>query len=367
MNPTGLSLPATNDPSEVRAWVQRYYGQELAASEDLQTNACCVGGEPAAWLKELIANVHDDVMARFYGCGYPIPDALAGQTVLDLGCGTGRDVFILSQLVGADGVVHGVDMTEAQLQVARSTEDWHRQRFGYPESNVRLHLGFIEDLASLEIDAESIDVVVSNCVVNLSPLKQHVMREVYRVLKPGGEFYFSDVFADRRLPASIANDPLLHAECLGGALYQGDFEVLARQTGFDDPRTISSDRITIANHEIEKKVGSARFDSVTYRLLKVDGLDDRCEDYGQVATYKGTVANRESLFWLDDHHAFEVGRPERVCSNTAKMLSDTRFATHFEVTDPGAHCGEYPCGPTIAAQQYGVERDGELCGPGGCC
>ncbi len=367
MNPTELSRPRTDDPTELRAWVQHYYGQELEKSQDLQTNACCAGGEPESWIKELIGNVHDDVLARFYGCGYPIPQALAGRTVLDLGCGSGRDVYILSQLVGADGVVHGVDMTDGQLGVARATEDWHRRRFGYPESNVRLHLGYIEDLSPLDIGEATIDVVVSNCVVNLSPLKDHVLREVHRVLKPGGEFYISDVFADRRLPHAITSDPLLHAECLGGALYRADFESLARATGFGDPRTVASHGITIENAEIERKVGAARFESVTYRLLKVDGLDDQCEDYGQVATYKGTVPNSRAVFWLDDHHAFEVGRPERICRNTAIMLTDTRFNSHFEVTESGAHSGEYPCGPTIAAEQYGARRDGDVRGPRDCC
>lgn len=367
MNPTDLSLPQTDNPSEVRDWVQRYYGEELGKSEDLQTNACCVGAEPAAWLKELIGNVHEDVLARFYGCGYPIPEAIKGQTVLDLGCGTGRDVYILSQLVGAEGRVHGVDMTDAQLEVARQTDDWHRQRFGYPESNVRLHVGYIEDLSSLDIGEGTVDVVVSNCVVNLSPLKDQVLREVYRVLKPGGEFYFSDVFADRRLPDEIATDPVLHAECLGGAMYRGDFESLAKATGFRDPRAVVADPITIENPDIERKVGAARFESVTYRLFKVEGLDDLCEDYGQVATYKGSIVNCESVFWLDDHHAFETGRPERVCRNTATMLDSTRFAEHFEVSAPGAHCGEYPCGPTIAAQQYVERRAGTAGGPGNCC
>ena len=368
MNPLLTSPPpGTARPSEIRAWVRDYYGRTLTHSEDLMTNACCASAEPAAWLKDLLSNVHDDVHARFYGCGYPIPDAIGGRTLLDLGCGSGRDVYVLSQMVGRDGVVHGVDMTDAQLEVARLTEDWHRRRFGYPASNVRFHTGYIEDLQSLDIPEASVDVVVSNCVVNLSPLKDVVLAEIFRVLKPGGEFYFSDVFADRRLPPELVFDPILHSECLGGAMYRTDFESLAHRTGFHDPRVMTDAPISIENEEIERKVGAAAFTSVTYRLLKVEGLDEQCEDYGQVATYTGGVANRASLFWLDDHHAFEVGRPERVCRNTAVMLTDTRFAPYFDVSRPSTHFGEYPCGPTMAAQKYGEIRDGEVCGPGGCC
>ena len=120
------------------------------------------------------------------------------------------------------------------------------------------------------IKDNSVDVIVSNCVVNLSARKDLVMKEIYRVLKPGGEFYFSDVFVDRRLPDDIAFDSLLHSECLGGALYPRDFVALAKEVGFKDPRILTSSLITIRNEEIEEKVGKARFDSITYRLFKLD-------------------------------------------------------------------------------------------------
>ena len=150
------------------------------------------------------------------------------------------------------------------------------------------------------------------------------MNEVFRVLKDGGEFYFSDVFVDRRLPSDIAFDPLLHSECLGGAMYVRDFVTLARKTGFKDPRVLTTAPITIQNDEIEAKCGMARFTSITYRLFKIDSLDSFCEDYGQTATYLGSIDSSPSLFVLDDKHSFEVQRPERVCANTALMLSETR-------------------------------------------
>ncbi|MCB9671585.1 MAG: methyltransferase domain-containing protein [Alphaproteobacteria bacterium] len=338
---------------DVHAWVQDYYGKVLQASADLKTNACCATGGPPAHLLAPLSNVHADVLARFYGCGFPIPEALEGRVVVDLGCGTGRDVYVLAQLVGERGKVHGVDMTPEQLEVARATEDWHRQRFGYARSNVELHQAFIEDLGFLA-DA-SVDVVVSNCVVNLSPRKDIVMREIARILRPGGEFYFSDVFCDRRLPPEVANDPILHSECLGGAMYGFDFEQLAKSVGFQDPRAVSSGPITIHNAEIERKVGAARFTSVTLRLLKLDGLEARCEDYGQIATYRRPIPGHEALFVLDDHHTFEIGRPERVCGNTAAMLRDTRFGAHFDVVgDTSVHFGVFDCGPTMASAQYAV-------------
>lgn len=338
---------------DLQAFVREYYGKLLASSADLKTNACCASGAPPAWIASRLANVHKDVASRFYGCGFPIPHGLSGATVVDLGCGTGRDVYVLSQLVGADGHVHGVDMTEEQLALAKDTAGWHADRFGYPRPNTTFHRGYVEDLRAVGLDDASVDVVVSNCVVNLSPRKDLVLAEVFRVLKPGGELYISDVFADRRLAPEVATDPVLYAECLGGALYQADFVSVAKRAGFSDPRVVSAAPISIQNDQIAHKVGAARFWSVTYRLFKLDGLDDQCEDYGQVTVYRGGIEGAESLFWLDDHHAFERGRPERICANTAAMLSSTRFARWFEVTgSKRTHFGEYPCGPTTAASRY---------------
>lgn len=338
---------------QVRDWVERYYGELLESTADLKTNACCATGAPPTWIEPLLRNVHPDVLNRFYGCGFPIPEALEGATVVDLGCGTGRDVYLLGQLVGDEGRVHGVDMTEAQLDVARATLDWHTDRFGRREPNVDFHQGYIEDLSALPIEAGSVDVIVSNCVVNLSPRKDIVLREAARLLRAGGELYISDVFADRRLPAEVVRDPVLYSECLGGALYLPDFLSMARAAGFPDPRVVSTDPIAIMNDDIQEKVGAARFYSVTVRLLALPDLEERCEDYGQVATYRGTAPHIGPLFRLDDHHLFEAGRPERVCGNTADMLSKTRFADHFTVQgDKAVHYGAFDCADTLAQQAY---------------
>jgi arsenite methyltransferase len=340
--------------------VRRYYGEVLRSSGDLKTGACCAVETLPPHLRNLVANVHVEVRDRFYGCGAPLPPALGGSVVLDLGCGSGRDCYLLSQLVGEQGSVIGVDMTGAQLAVARRHLGWHMSRFGYDRPNVRFIEGFIEDLAAAGIADDSVDVVVSNCVINLSPDKQRVFAEILRVLKPGGEFYFSDVFADRRIPRPLQTDPVLRGECLGGALYLEDFRRLIGQAGCADARIVCASPVPLLDAEIERKIGFVEFRSLTVRGFKLP-LEDRCEDYGQVASYLGTIEGHPHAFVLDDHHRFETGRPMAVCGNTADMLSATRYGAHFRVTgDKSTHFGLFPCAPATGAAETGG-------GVAGCC
>jgi SAM-dependent methyltransferase len=346
--PTGSTTTARSSTTagSVTDAVKEYYGTVLSSSQDLKTSACCIAEPPPAHIADALTRVHDEVQDRFYGCGSPIPAAVDGITVLDLGCGSGRDAFVLSQLVGAEGRVVGVDMTEEQLAVARRHQDWHAERFGY--ANTEFHQGYIEDLAAAGVADGSVDLVVSNCVLNLSPDKPRVFREIFRVLKPGGELYFSDVFADRRLPAALMDDPELVGECLAGALYTEDFRRLMQASGCADARTVATTPITLSSPEIERKIGFAAFTSRTVRAFKLP-LEDRCEDYGQIAVYRGTTTEHPHAFDLDDHHRFHTGRPVLVCGNTADMLERTRYAPHFTVTGAKeTHFGLFPCAPADA-------------------
>jgi arsenite methyltransferase len=338
-----------NDTQATLSAVKDYYGQVLKNSKDLKTSACCSIEAVPAHLRSILAQIDSEIIERFYGCGSPIPAALEGCTVLDLGCGTGRDAYLLSKLVGEQGRVIGLDMTHEQLEVARRHLAGQTARFGYAQSNVDFRQGYIEDLLGAGIADDSIDLVVSNCVINLSPDKRRVFSEIFRVLKPGGELYFSDVFAGRRIPDALRSDPVLHGECLAGALYVEDFRRLLRELGCLDYRMMSSRRIELGNEEVEAKAGMIDFHSITVRAFKLR-LEDICEDYGQVAVYLGTIPECPHHFALDDHHLFETGRPLRVCGNTADMVSQTRFAKHFRVAgDKSLHFGPFPCDTAAAS------------------
>lgn len=319
----------------MRDIVQDYYGKQLQSSDDLKTSACCDISALPDWLKPLIDNIHPEVLSRYYGCGLVCPDLLEGCKVLDLGSGSGRDVYALAQLVGASGEVVGVDMTDEQLAVAEQYRDWHSEKFGF--DNVRFLKGDIERLHELDLEPGSFDVIVSNCVINLCTDKDAVLEGIQRLLKPGGEFYFSDVYADRRVPDAVRNDSVLYGECLGGALYWNDFLRIAMKAGFADPRLVEDRPLEITDPELAAQTGDLKFFSATYRLFKIDTLESACEDFGQSVVYRGTVTNLPEAFILDKHHNIEIGKAFPVCGNTWRMLHDSRFAEHFEFSGDFSH------------------------------
>ncbi len=343
---------------------QNYYGDVLTGSADLKTDACTMADMPPPAVLKALANVHREVKDRYYGCGLVAPEAIENCRILDLGSGAGQDVYLLAQLVGEAGSVVGVDATQAQLDVANRHIDWHRQQFGYANSNVGFIEGDIEKLDALDLAPGSFDIIVSNCVINLVADKGAVFSAAHRLLKPGGELYFSDVYADRRVPAHLLDDPVLHGECLSGALYWGDFLKEAKAAGFADPRLVKDRPLGIGDAAIAEKLDGIAFFSATYRLFKLDGLEPECEDYGQAVIYKGSVAGHERILPLDKHHMIEAGRVFPVCGNSWKMLAETRLAPHFDfIGDFSKHFGVFEgCGGGLP---YDLTSGGDA--PAACC
>lgn len=343
--------------------VQEYYGTELQKSEDLKTNACCTLVKPPKHILDALNLVAPEVQAKYYGCGLTLPSGVKGLRILDLGSGSGRDCYIASKLVGEHGHVIGVDMTDEQLKVATDHLEYHREKFGYTNSNVEFLKGNIEKLDELNLEKGSFDVIISNCVINLATDKDKVLKDAYELLKPGGEMYFSDVYSDRRIPQHLQENKVLWGECLSGALYWNDFLRIAKKAGFTDPRAMDDKPITIENQEVEELVGDIKFYSVTYRLWKIDGLESDCEDYGQAVAYKGGIPEEELAFKLDDHHYFPKGKIMTVCGNTYNMLNDTRFKKYFDFYGTwDTHYGIFEgCGGNIP---FSTNENGEAAS---CC
>ena len=178
------------------------------------------------------------------GCGNPIAiaDLRASDIVLDLGAGAGVDVFLAANKVGPTGRVIGVDMTGEMVGKAKDVA----KNYGY--QNVEFRLGEIENLP---VDNESVDVIISNCVINLSPDKSQVFQEAYRVLKPGGRLTVSDIVSERALPDEIKNDPAAWAGCIAGALEQQEYLRKIKEIGFKDVQVLDSKEFHIESKEGE--------------------------------------------------------------------------------------------------------------------
>jgi len=351
--------------SGIHEMVQKYYGETLKSSADLKTDACCTAVAPPKTIKEALKKVPDEVMDKYYGCGSPLPFGIDGLTVLDLGSGSGRDCYVAAQLVGEEGRVIGIDMTDEQLAVSRKYVDsFCTDTMKYKQPNMEFIKGFIELLPEY-LEPESVDMIISNCVVNLSPRKDQVLSGAYTVLKEGGEFYFSDVYCDRRLSDEIRKHEVLVGECLGGALYTEDFRRICQSVGFADPRILAANELTVNDPELMAILGNAKFYSITYRLFKHKEMEDKCEDFGQVAIYKGTLGEHPDFYDLDDHHRFITNKPMLVCGNTANMVGGTWLKPHFTVLgDTQTHYGLFDCNPIAATT---VPKDGGAAVGGACC
>jgi ubiquinone/menaquinone biosynthesis C-methylase UbiE len=190
---------------------------------------CCSPAEEDSFVKLYedpeIANLPEEVTGLSLGCGDPVTLAALepGQTVLDLGSGGGIDCFLASRQVGPTGKVIGVDMTPAMLEKARA----NKEKMGL--ENVEFRLGEIEHIP---VPDSTVDVIISNCVINLSPDKPQVFREAYRVLKPGGKLSVSDIVTDGPLPETIKNSLSAWAGCIAGALEVSEYINAIEAAGF---------------------------------------------------------------------------------------------------------------------------------------
>lgn len=313
---------------------------------------CC----PVDYDPRYLAVIPDEVIERDYGCGDPSKHLNPGETVLDLGSGTGKICFIAAQVVGAQGRVIGVDMTDEMLDVARRNAPVVAERLGY--ANVEFRRGRIQDLA-LDMDRldtelakdpvrsaegllqattradrlrrekplvadDSIDVVVSNCVLNLvdGQEKPRLFREIFRVLKNGGRAVISDIVSDEEVPLSMQVDHELWSGCISGALTETGFLEAFEEAGFYGIRVLERQR------EPWRTVLGIEFRSLTVEAWK--GKQGACLERNQAVVYRGPW--KEVLD--DDGHRMRRGERYAVCDKTYRLYQREPYADMFDPVDP---------------------------------
>lgn len=340
-------LDATN--ADVRDGVQDRYG---AGAQAVEAALCC----PIDYNPQYLKIIPQDVLDRDYGCGDPSRYVREGETVLDLGSGGGKICFIASQIVGPEGKVIGVDMTDEMLDLARENAPIIAERVGY--ANVEFKRGHIEDLKldldSLDkwladnpvtsasdmerMDAEilrlkkemimipdnSIDVIVSNCVLNLvsDSKKKQLFSEMFRVLKVGGRVAVSDIISDEDSPEALKNDARLWSGCISGALTERGFIKALEDVGFHG---IVVDKFEDDPWQI---VEGIEYRSATYLAYK--GKQGECLEKNQAVIYKGPF----SKITDDDGHTFIRGERSAVCEKTFKLLQQDPYADMFYTVEP---------------------------------
>lgn len=306
--------------SGVREGVKRFYAR---AAVEPQKELCC----PVSYDPIETDHIPPEVLEVSYGCGSPVRlgELSPGEVMLDLGCGGGIDCFIASKQVGPQGRVIGVDMTEEMLARAEKSAEAVGRNLGY--RNVELRRGTLEEVPAAD---REVDLVTSNCVINLSPDKPRVLRELHRVLRHGGRFVISDIVSEGPVPPFIRQDRELWGQCIAGALAEAELLQGLLEAGFYG--------VEVLHRYLYREVAGARFYSVTVRGRKfVKGPD--CVYIGQQAIYLGPF----SQVCDDDGHAFPRGVPVEVCTDTAEKLQRPPYAGLFLLTDPTRGVAEGIC------------------------
>ena len=369
-----------------------------AGAHQAEAKLCC----PVDYNPEFLKVIPQEVIERDYGCGDPSKYLRARETVLDLGSGTGKICFIAAQVVGAEGKVIGVDMTDEMLNVARTNAPIVAERIGY--ANVEFRKGRIQDLALdlekldqelkahpindaasfLQADAlaqelrlkhplvatDSVDVVVSNCVLNLveAKAKRVLFDEIFRVLRKGGRAVISDIVCDEEVPEHLQNDPELWSGCISGALTEEGFIEAFSAAGFYGIQILKRDT------EPWQTVEGIEFRSVTVEAFK--GKQGPCFERNQAVVYRGPF--KEVLD--DDNHRMERGVRYAVCDKTYNLYRKAPYADFFELIEPLndiplAEAQPFDC--TRTARRHPKESKGQdykatteassCCDGGGCC
>ncbi len=359
-------------------------------AKQVQPALCC----PAVdYDQSLLRQLPQEIIDKDYGCGDPSRYVREGDVVLDLGSGGGKVCYMTAQLVGEHGRVIGVDMNDDMLALARKYQPEMANKLG--GERVRFVKAHIQDLA-LDVDAmesylaqhpvrratdydhlqewqaqqrrehpliadASVDLVISNCVLNLvrDADKQQLVREVFRVLKPGGRMAISDIVSDEAVPEHLKRDPELWSGCISGAFQEQEFIRAFMDAGFI---AVCYDKWDAQPWQV---VEGIEFRSVTLTAIK--GAGTSCLDVGHAVIYRGPYASVSD----DEGHDFPRGERMAVCERTYRLLTEGPYRDDFIGIPPPTRREPVPwCMPSgtrrSTAETKGTTHVGS-CGTGGCC
>ncbi len=360
-----------------------------AGAKSVQATLCC----PINYDSRLLEILPQEIVDKDYGCGDPSRYVREGDVVLDLGSGAGKICYMAAQLVGESGHVIGIDMNDDMLALARKYQADMAAKLG--GNRVRFVKGYIQDLA-LSVDAldhylkdhpvrnshdmarveswkqrqrheepliksDSVDLVISNCVLNLvgDHEKEQLLREIFRVLKPGGRVAISDIVSDEPVPQHLKDDPELWSGCISGAFHESGFAQAFRDAGF---QCISYDKWDEKPWQV---VEGIEFRSVTLTAVKGDPAE--CLDYGHAVIYRGPFVSVTD----DEGHVFYRGERMAVCERTFRFVTEGPLKNDFIGIAPSKRGEPRPwCAPEGTRRPASETKGGlvsGVCGSTSCC
>lgn len=311
MNDRRACCDSENGSAISRDDVRSFYSNAaLAAQESL----CC----PTDYNEEDLSHIPKEVREISYGCGSPVSkaDLQPGDVMIDLGSGGGIDCFIAAKFVGAKGRIIGVDMTEEMLALATKNTAPVAENLGY--ANVEFRKGFLE---AIPVEDRSVDLVTSNCVINLSVNKYGVFEEIHRILKPGGSFLIADIISEREVPQEMKNDKELWGECISGACTLAEFLTAAGKSQFKG--------FKFQKDYLWKEVQGIKFYSYTIAGYKFEASEDASCRKKLNAIYSGPFQSVTC-----EGIVFPLGSAVEIGEEDAELLRAGPYAGQFIISDP---------------------------------
>jgi SAM-dependent methyltransferase len=295
--------------------ITKKVGERYAKAAATGEQMCCPTGYNFNDLKTFIP---EEVLNISYGCGTPVglDTVRPGETVLDIGSGGGIDCFEASRRVGPSGRVIGIDMTDTMLEIARRNAPIVAKNLGHPSSNVDFRKGIAD---AMPVNDGSVDLIISNCVINLAPDKRKVFREMLRILKPGGRFTISDIVADQTVPQYLIHDTEKWGDCLSGALTVGAYVGGMVEAGF------------LGIHQI-KTIPWQRIDGIQFLSITLTGYKlapAKPDDRSRFATLVGPFSRATDELG----RSYRRGFPQQTDARTAQMLGAPPFQRLFVLSE----------------------------------